>query len=120
MSNFPTPYSNSYSSGSSYSAGIWQGSNAVFPSMPGGSLPGDRVPMVNASGSAPSGPASKKPSFKLRKSIVPKQPLTILHELSEGSKPKFDFYDVPYEERERRAWQMDTVKVLRMGKRLNS
>jgi len=108
MSNFPTPYSNSYSSGSSYSAGIWQGSNAVFPSMPGGSLPGDRVPMVNAtSGSTPSGPASKKPSFKLRKSILPKQPLTILHELCEKGKPSFDFYDVPYEERERRAWQMD-------------
>ena len=108
MSNIPSQYSNSYSSGSSYSAGIWQGSNAVFPSMPGGSLPGDRVPMVNAtSGSTPSGPASKKPSFKLRKSILPKQPLTILHELCEKGKPSFDFYDVPYEERERRAWQMD-------------
>ena len=101
MSNIPSQYSNSYSSGSSYSAGIWQGSNAVFPSMPGGSLPGDRVPMVNAtSGSTPSGPASKKPSFKLRKSILPKQPLTILHELCEKGKPSFDFYDVPYEESE--------------------
>jgi len=107
MSNIPSQYSNSYSSGSSYSAGIWQGSNAVFPSIPGGSLPGDRVPMANASGSTQSGKASIKPSFKLRKSILPKQPLTILHELSEGSKPSFDFYDVPYEERERRAWQMD-------------
>ena len=47
------------------------------------------------------------PGFKLRKSIQPKQPLTILHELSGGAKPSFDFYDVPFEERERRAWQMD-------------
>merc|ERR1711953_1309255 len=47
----------------------------------------------------------KKPSFKLRRSILPRQPLTILYELA-GGKPQFDFYDVPYEERERRAWQM--------------
>jgi len=54
----------------------------------------------------PASPAPyKKPSFKLRKSILPRQPLTILYELA-GGKPQFDFYDVPYEERERRAWQM--------------
>jgi len=47
----------------------------------------------------------KKPSFKLRRSILPRQPLTILYELA-GGKPQFDFYDVPYEERERRAWQI--------------
>ena len=47
----------------------------------------------------------KKPSFKLRRSILPRQPLTILYELAVG-KPQFDFYDVPYEERERRAWQI--------------
>jgi len=106
MSQIGTTYSNSYSSGASYSAGIWQGTNAVFPSIPGGNLPGDRAPMPSAPPSGAPAP-NKRPGFKLRKSIQPKQPLTILHELSGGAKPKFDFYDVPYEERERRAWQMD-------------
>jgi len=112
MSQIPATYSNSYSAGSSYSAGIWQGTNAVFPSIPGGNLPGDRAPMPSAPGSgAPSSGSGlltgKKPGFKLRRSILPKQPLTILHELSGNTKPSFDYYDVPYEERERRAWQMD-------------
>ena len=112
MSQIPATYSNSYSAGSSYSAGIWQGTNAVFPSIPGGNLPGDRAPMPSAPGSgAPSSGSGlltgKKPGFKLRRSILPKQPLTILHELSGNPKPSFDYYDVPYEERERRAWQMD-------------
>lgn len=98
-------YSNSYSAQSSYSAGIWQGTNAVFPSIPGGNLPGDRAaaPSTPGAGLVP----GRKPGFKLRKSILPKQPLTILHELSGSGKPTFDYYDVPYEERERRAWQMD-------------
>lgn len=112
MSQIPATYSNSYSAGSSYSAGIWQGTNAVFPSIPGGNLPGDRAPMPStpSSGATSSGTGllpGKKPGFKLRRSILPKQPLTILHELSGGTKPTFDYYDVPYEERERRAWQMD-------------
>ena len=119
MSHINTTYANSYS------AGIWQGVNTVFPTQPGGSasITGDRVPIhfpyphpsyhqqpqqfphqpppASFSSQAP----YKKPSFKLRKSILPRQPLTILYELA-GGKPQFDFYDVPYEERERRAWQM--------------
>ena len=128
MSHINTTYTNSYPRGSSYSgsAGMWPGVNTVYPSQPGASLPGDRVPMHFPYTSFPpnqphqqqqqyphqppatsfSSPASyKKPSFKLRKSILPRQPLTILYELA-GGKPQFDFYDVPYEERERRAWQM--------------
>ena len=103
MSHINTPYNTSYSSG------LWQGVNNVFPSKPGGSLPGDRVPMPHPyqqplpTSSSPV--PNKRPSFKLRKSIQPRQPLTILHELAD-TKPQFDFYDVPHEERERRAWQM--------------
>ena len=104
MSQIGTTYSNSHGSGASYSAGMWQATNAVFPSIPGGSLPGDRVPMPSApTGTVP----AKKASFKLRRSILPKQPLTILCELASGAKPVFEFYDVPFEERERRAWQME-------------
>ena len=102
-------YNTGYSAASGappYSPGIWQGVNTVFPSQPAGGLPGDRVPMSPYQQQQTSTPAPyKRPSFKLRKSIQPRQPLTILCELA-GTKPHFDFYDVPYEERERRAWQM--------------
>jgi len=106
-SNINSTYSSGYVPASSFSPGIWQGVNAVFPSQPGGGglpPPAQYQHPQQQQASSPAAPY-KKPSFKLRKSIQPRQPLTILCELA-GSKPHFDFYDVPYEERERRAWQM--------------
>merc|ERR1711936_288327 len=104
-SSYNTGY-DAVSGAPTYSPGIWQGVNTVFPSQPAGGLPGDRVPMSPYQQQQTSTHAPyKRPSFKLRKSIQPRQPLTILCELA-GTKPHFDFYDVPYEERERRAWQM--------------
>lgn len=105
QSHLNAAYTSGYPSGPSYSAGIWQGVNTVFPSQPG-DRPAVAPPPAYQYQQQTSIPVPyKKPSFKLRKSILPKQPLTILFELA-GSKPHFDFYDVPYEERERRAWQM--------------
>jgi len=54
----------------------------------------------------PSGPP-KKPAFKLRRSIQPRPMLSVLNELSAGTKPLFEYLDVPMVERERRAWQGD-------------
>ena len=48
----------------------------------------------------------KKPAFKLRKAIHPKNPILLLNEMMAGNKAavKYEFYDVPVRERERRAW----------------
>jgi len=102
-------YSSSYSSNPSYSSGIWGGANAVFPPLPGqSSSTGSLFPAKPK----PSGPPqpTKKPGFKLRRSIHPRAPITILNELAGvgGGKVLFEFLDVPEEERRRRAWQADT------------
>jgi len=54
----------------------------------------------------PSGPP-KRPAFKLRRSIQPRPILSVLNELAAGTKPLFEYLDVPMVERERRAWQGD-------------
>jgi len=54
----------------------------------------------------PSGPP-KRPAFKLRRSIQPRPTLSVLNELAAGTKPHFEYLDVPMVERERRAWQGD-------------
>jgi len=103
-------YHTSYNSNSSYSSGIWGGSNTVFPPLPGttsvghGAFP-KSLPSTGGSLSL----SGKKPAFKLRRSIHPKAPLTILNELvgPGGNKVGFEFLDVPQEERRRRAWQAD-------------
>jgi len=109
-------YSSSFSTNSSYSAGIWQGSNAMFPPLPPGSS-------SSFGGATPAAPASKvpapppkKPAFKLRRAIHPKAPLTILNELAGfgAAKVQFEYLDVPEEERRRRAWQAD-VDVEEVG-----
>jgi len=51
-------------------------------------------------------PQLKKPSFKLRKAIHPKPALLLLNELLVNRKPKFEYYDIPEMEKERRAWKI--------------
>jgi len=106
-------YSSSYTSNPSYSSGIWGGANAVFPplpsSQPGQSGTASLFPPTPSPSAGPTQPG-KKPAFKLRRSIQPRAPLTILNELAGvgGGKVVFEFLDVPEEERRRRAWQADT------------
>lgn len=81
----------------------------MFPPLPGqSSSTGSLFPAKPK----PSGPPqpTKKPGFKLRRSIHPRAPITILNELAGvgGGKVLFEFLDVPEEERRRRAWQADT------------
>jgi len=66
-------------------------------------------PLPTTAPARPSQPA-KKPGFKLRRSIHPRAPITILNELAGvgGGKVLFEYLDVPEEERRRRAWQADT------------
>lgn len=120
-----------FSANSSYSAGIWQGVNTVFPSLPashhhpsqqiGRPQPPTEAARLAAAGSQatltqsaallphqPPPDQSKRPQFKLRKAIQPRAPLTILNELTgSGEKAQFSFLDVPVEERRRRAWSLE-------------
>jgi len=112
-------YSSSFSNNSSYSAGIWQGSNAMFaPLPPSQSSFGGTSSSSTAAAQASKVPAPppKKPAFKLRRAIHPKAPLTILNELAGvgAAKVQFEYLDVPEEERRRRAWQAD-VDVEEVG-----
>jgi len=111
-------YGSSYSQqSSSYSSGIWQGANAVFPPLPSGPAPTPGAPGAGASQYTPNTMMSQVPqtkttkppnyNFKLRRSIQPRPPLTILNELAAPNKVTFEYLDVPLVERQRRAWQMN-------------
>lgn len=80
--------------------GIFQGASVLNPyaycSQPPvtSSIP----PSVN-----PNPPKPKKPSFKLRRSIQPKSVLLLLNEVIGAKTSHFEYFDVPWNERERRA-----------------
>lgn len=102
--------------GSAYSSGIWHGTNAVFPPLPQGQPPPPgttktvippQQPQISAATLPPQQQARPTSyNFKLRRAIHPRAPLTILNDLAGTEKVQFDYLDVPFIERQRRAWQM--------------
>jgi len=107
-----------------YSSGIWQGNNAVFPPLPQGQPPPPgttnlvmppQQPQISAATLPPQKNARPTSyNFKLRRAIHPRAPLTILNDLAGTEKVQFDYLDVPFIERQRRAWQMG-VDVEQVG-----
>jgi len=82
--------------GGGFGGGYSQGSSSFVPPMP-------TQPYIPPANSQPSSATLKQPSFKLRRSIRPKPALHLLNELLGGKKPSYEYYEVPYEEKERRA-----------------
>jgi len=80
--------------------GIFQGASVLNPYAYYQQAPG---PSSIPSSLNSNQPKPKKPSFKLRRSIQPKSVLLLLNELIGSKTSRFEFFDVPWNERERRA-----------------